>query len=185
MPKLPTVLKVAFCAAWLGALRPFIAGAAGGAEAALVQQPVTPEANAFAAWARRLHLRSGDSRRMLHGLQSQLGLLPSGSRPPVGGVYLRTLWLPVLGMQTISLTVVSHNRLRLQLSGAICLDDTVAYVATASGLVFEFSPPTKSMLRRFRTSFRGADYIADTDHAIFSVSPPLVPGTVNVQLRRQ
>jgi hypothetical protein len=183
MRKVPAVL--AFCAAWLGALRPFIAGAAAGAEAAVVKQPVVPEANAFAAWARRLPLRSGGSRRMLRGLQSQLGLLPYGSRPPVGGVYLRTVWLPVLGSQTIRLTVVSHSQLRLQLSGAICLDDTVAYVASPSGLVFEFSPPTQKMLRRLRTTFRGAKYIVDTDHAIFSVSPPLTLGTVNVQLRRQ
>jgi len=170
---------------WMAFLQPIVTGlghvdAAEPAEARAQKNSVVPR------WARSLPQTKNVFRggQMLRGLQAQLGLLPAASAPPVGGVYSRTIWLPVLGKQKISLTVLASNLLRLQLSGAISLDDTVSYISTPAGLAFEFSPPTIRMLQRFRTSFRGADYIADTDHAIFRVSPPLV-GTVHVQLLRQ
>lgn len=128
----------------------------------------------------------GVPREWWHALQSRQFGGRDELAPPMGAVYARTLWLPVLGTQTIQLTVLSKVLMRLELRGAILLDDTVAYARAPSGkLVFEFSDATTRMLRRFRTSFLGADYTPGNDRATFSVSPPLMPGAVIVQLRRQ
>ena len=190
---------MAFLAAWLGAMRPLLGGGGAVVEASTTP-PAPPPAplqpiDVIAAWAKRTMppglTRAGnplvDGQGLLRGLRSRLDAASApGHRPPVGGVYAHTVWLPVLGMQTISLTVLSHARMRLELSGAISLDDIVTYVSTPAGsLAFEFSAPTKRMLRRCRTSFRGAEYFRDGDRATFAISPPLVPGVMHVQLHRR
>ena len=93
----------------------------------------------------------------------------------------------MLGTQTIRLTVETARTMRLVLHGVISLDDTVAYGsgAAAGKLDITFSVPTKRMLRRFGTSFRGADYVSQGDRATFLVKPPLSWRSVKVVLSRQ
>ena len=120
-------------------------------------------------------------------LAARLSSFARPDRPPVGACYEHTLWLPMLGTQTIRLTVETARTMRLLLQGVISLDDTVAYGsgAAAGKLDITFSAPTKRMLRRFGTSFHGADYVSQGDRATFLVKPPLSWRSVEVVLSRQ
>jgi len=116
------------------------------------------------------------------------GLLLRASGPPVGATYAKSVWLPLLGEQRISVTVLAGGALRLLLHGAITLDELAQYQASDNGrsmtkIAFELGPSTRRMLRRLHTSLRCAEYDAATDIAFFTVAPLFSPA-VRVPLGR-
>lgn len=106
------------------------------------------------------------------------------SAPPLGAVYKRTMSLPVIGEQTIELTIISDSAARIIMSGRLNLDEPVRYDITPEGqLHFELTDTTHRILRRFRTTLDAAGYDAATDTSWVVVWPPL-PMSVRIQLKR-
>ena len=85
--------------------------------------------------------------------------------PPVGAVYRHSLTLPVIGRQSVSLTILSKERAQLCLSGRLNIDDEIEYDVdeTTGKFTFQLSEATQRLLRRFRTSICGAGYDESTD----------------------
>lgn len=77
--------------------------------------------------------------------------------PPIGAHYTRTLALPVIGQQTVELSILSGSVARLCMKGAISLDEPVKYFPSQDGgLGFSLSDATHALLKRMRTSLRSA-----------------------------
>uniref|UniRef100_A0A7S3EZR3 Uncharacterized protein n=1 Tax=Haptolina ericina TaxID=156174 RepID=A0A7S3EZR3_9EUKA len=104
--------------------------------------------------------------------------------PPIGAVYTRTVSLPVIGKQTVELSILSDKLARLILSGRLNLDEPVNYQFHRSGeLSFELTEATKRILRRFRTTLDAAGYDGSSDTSWVVVWPPL-PLSVRIRLNR-
>ena len=107
-----------------------------------------------------------------------------GCGPPPGAVYHRTVRLPVIGRQTVRLSIVSTTKATLQLQGALNIDEPVAYRISSTGeLSFELTDATQAVLKRFRTSLIAAGFDPDTDGAYVIVWPPL-PIPIRIRLYR-
>jgi hypothetical protein len=90
-----------------------------------------------------------------------LGLAVSAANeiipPPIGAHYTRTLALPVIGQQTVELSILTGSVARLCMKGAISLDEPVRYFPSQDGgLGFSISDGTHALLKRMRTSLRSA-----------------------------
>lgn len=108
----------------------------------------------------------------------------AASQPPVGAVYTRTISLPVIGKQTVELSILSKGLARIVLSGRMLnVDEPVTYTFVDGRLSFELSEETKRTLRRFRTSLEGAGYDGELDESWVVVWPPL-PLSVRIRLKR-
>ena len=98
---------------------------------------------------------------------------------------MRTVKLPVVGQQTVELSIISRTLARLQLRGRLNIDQTVEYTMDQSGqLSFHLTEATQRLLRRFRTRLAEAGYDAKTDTSWVVVFPPL-PFSVNIRLNRR
>jgi len=90
--------------------------------------------------------------------------------PPVGAHYTRTIALPVIGQQTVELSILSSTVARLYMKGAISLDEPVKYHPEKDGsLGFSLSDATLALLKRMHTSLRSAGCVP--------------PGTLQAALR--
>lgn len=109
---------------------------------------------------------------------------PSGTMPPVGAVYTRTLTLPVLGHQMLELSIINRTTAMLVMQGALNLNEPVLYRADGEGkLAFTLTDSTVRLLRRVRTSLQEAEYDRTSDSAYVTVSPPVVPA-IRIRLDR-
>jgi len=124
--------------------------------------------------------------RFAQSLQwAQAGLGMTSHSPPVGAIYSKRLWIPLLGQQAIVVHILPDGQQRLELSGAINLDETFSYTVDGTGRVLSNLPPrTQRILKRFGTSFRGARYLAHSDSSIFTMKPFVGPA-IHVRLERQ
>jgi len=104
--------------------------------------------------------------------------------PPVGAVYSKSLWIPLLGTQAITVRVLPNMHQRLTLTGTINVDETFAITMDEDGHITSALPPrTDRIIRRFRSTYQGAQYVAASDCSIFSIRPALGPA-VRVRLDR-
>jgi hypothetical protein len=103
---------------------------------------------------------------------------------PTGALYSRTLTLPIIGRQTVSLAIVSPSVARLLLSGHLVLDEPVVYQFLPSGdIKFHLTDETKRVLRAYRTTLIRAEYEEVSDTPVVVLSPPL-PTLVHFRLKR-
>lgn len=92
---------------------------------------------------------------------------------------------PLASCATQSLSIISHHKARLKLSGRLQLDEPVEYAVHASGaLDFSLTERTQRLLRRFRTSMCSAGYDGVRDSAWVVVWPPL-PLSIKIRLQRE
>jgi hypothetical protein len=106
--------------------------------------------------------------------------------PPVGAVYERTLRLPVIGMQTVRLSIGGEIAARIQLEGSLALDEALRYGVDAkggSGLSFTLSEGTQRLLRGMGIALTAADYEPATDTASVTIKPPAIP-PIRIELHR-
>ena len=100
-----------------------------------------------------------------------------GSRklPPVGAVYERTLTLPVIGEQTVTLAILDGRLASITLAGALSLEEQLEYVLDdqTGKLLFELSEATELLLRRLRVGLDNAEYFHVEDQASVTIAPPL------------
>ncbi|KAL3928221.1 MAG: hypothetical protein SGPRY_002484 [Prymnesium sp.] len=107
-------------------------------------------------------------------------------QPPLGATYSRTVQLPVIGEQSISLTILTPAKALLHMRGRLNLnDEPVEYTVDPSSgqLSFTLSQRTRSILRQFRTSLVAAGYDPQNDVASVTIWPPL-PVSIPIRLQR-
>lgn len=96
--------------------------------------------------------------------------------PPIGARYERELRLPVIGLQKLSLHILTKSAARITLIGALNLDEPIKYsIDSAGNLLFQLSERTIRLLRRLGVSLRAAEYTPDGDSAAVTISPPMIP----------
>jgi len=104
--------------------------------------------------------------------------------PPVGATYIRTLVLPVIGLQTIKLTVATPSKARLQLTGAISVTDSLDYGLDRAGrLFFRLRPRLQGVLRSLGFSVDEAKYERSQDSAYVTLRAGALPA-VRISLQR-
>jgi hypothetical protein len=108
-----------------------------------------------------------------------------GTAPPLGGLYEGIVRLSVLGRQHIAIHIVSSTLLELQLDGVVQLPSTAMQYRCDEGGTLELELPDvmRHLMRRLHARFDGARWVAESDHAIFTVTP-LGLRQVHVRLSR-
>lgn len=116
---------------------------------------------------------------------SLLAVVSATKLPPIGAVYERTLALPVIGSQTLRLSILDSRRANITLAGALSLDDELKYgLDRRTGkLLFTLSEQTVSLLRRYRVGLNEAEYTDGIDEAYVTIAPPLIP-PIRIRLDR-
>ncbi|KAJ1636212.1 hypothetical protein T492DRAFT_960393 [Pavlovales sp. CCMP2436] len=128
---------------------------------------------------------SSSLRAVLPALLCAAHVSVASTLPPVGATYERTLSLPVIGSQTLSLTILDSTRAAIRLDGALTLNEFLSYWGGdgEDALEFALSSQTISLLRRLGVALSGAEYIEDADQAWVTISPPLIP-PIRIRLDR-
>jgi hypothetical protein len=104
--------------------------------------------------------------------------------PPVGATFRDTILFPVIGLQTVRVSIVTRTTARVQLSGAILLNEMLTYSLNEHGnLDFKLSDHTLRLLHAFGVSLTRAEYCPDNDRAVLTVKVPAFP-TLLLELRR-
>ncbi|KAG8460388.1 hypothetical protein KFE25_011879 [Diacronema lutheri] len=104
--------------------------------------------------------------------------------PPVGATFTDTMLLPVIGLQTVKLSIISRSRARLRLSGALLHDDTIEYGLDSAGdLEFLLSDHTLRLVHALGVSIARAEYCPKNDRARITLKIPAFPALL-VELRR-
>ena len=110
--------------------------------------------------------------------------------PPKGAVYVGTINLPILGMQTFMMTIVSRSVVRITLTGAMNLDEEAAYrderiaETPVVRLLMSFNEPTRQLLGRYKTTIRSTLYYAEGDYGVLVISPLILPA-IRVRMERR
>ncbi|KAJ1632151.1 hypothetical protein T492DRAFT_990908 [Pavlovales sp. CCMP2436] len=105
--------------------------------------------------------------------------------PPIGSVFARSLTLPVIGMQTVRLTIQGETDARIELAGALSLDQRLSYgLNKKGGFAFELSDATQKLLQGMGVALTDADYDAKGDQASVTIKPPMV-GEIKISLDRE
>ena len=85
---------------------------------------------------------------------------------PIGHSYATQLKIPLLGSQTVSLSVLNQTHARVCLRGLLCTEGLVVYTHTsASGFQFELDDELQSVVRRYGCSLSHADFDPVEDEA--------------------
>jgi len=111
-------------------------------------------------------------------------VVPSPGAPPTGAVYRKTLPIPVIGLQSFRLHILSDRRAHLQIDGILQVDEILDYhVRPGGSFSLRLPDGLKQVLRRFRTKLVefGYDHVTDLPYVV--VSPPL-PTKIRIQLMR-
>ena len=102
----------------------------------------------------------------------------------VGASYTGALQLPVLGQQSLRLTVTTDRQAQITLAGAINLNEPIEYSLGPEGkLAFILNEATDGVLKRLGTRLLQAEYHKANDSSEITIAPPLVPA-IRVQLMR-
>jgi hypothetical protein len=106
--------------------------------------------------------------------------------PQVGASYNLKTKIPVIGIQTFQLRILSEDIAELVINGVLGIKDTIHYkVDQQSGeLSFSLSERTKMVLKRFRTKLLKVTYCPQKDMPSIIVRPPL-PMNLTLHLNRQ
>ena len=145
---------------------------------ALLLQPAGSSTTGLPSWTHLLREQSHElwSR---HAARREAG-------PAVGALYVGAIHMPIIGMQTFMLKIVSRHRARIILVGHLNLDEPASYAGPHDGtgaVDIEFNEPTQDLLRRWKTRIRSVSYWHDDDTCQLEISPPLIPA-IRVLLRR-
>lgn len=110
--------------------------------------------------------------------------LTSFKGPPVNAQYELKISIRVIGQQSFKLRILSETRAELIIDGMLKLRDEINFMTDpATGqLSFSLSKKTLSILKRFRTSLRHANYCSTTDIPVVIVRPPL-PFDITLKLK--
>mmetsp|Transcript_33817 Transcript_33817/g.84270 ORF Transcript_33817/g.84270 Transcript_33817/m.84270 type:complete len:360 (+) Transcript_33817:3-1082(+) len=104
--------------------------------------------------------------------------------PPVGATFTDTMLLPVIGLQTIRLSITSRSLARIQLSGALMLNEVVSYGVSGDGkLEWRCSDHTLRVMHALGVSLKRAEYCPEADSARVTVKIPAFPSLI-INLRR-
>jgi hypothetical protein len=114
-----------------------------------------------------------------------LAAVSSSKLPPIGAVYERTLSLPVIGEQTLRLSILDSRRANISLAGALSLDEELRYgLDRRTGkLLFTLGAHAVTLLRRYRVGLNDAEYTGAGDEAYVTITPPLIP-PIRIRLDR-
>lgn len=120
----------------------------------------------------------------LFAILANHSLLSLATAPPQHAVYKNTVKLPFIGEQTVQISILSNCTGRLELRGALQIDEPVTFTMYPSGeFDFSLTDRTIQLLRRFRTRLMEASYNPNTDEASVTVQPPL-PISIHIRLIR-
>lgn len=121
-----------------------------------------------------------------HDMKAGSGDLPAqrDGLPPVGANYEQSLSLPVIGMQTVRLSIRGEKDARIELAGALTLSEALEYGMDSRGaFTFQLSESTQELLRNMGVALTLAQYEPATDRAAVTIAPPML-GPFRIELLR-
>lgn len=89
---------------------------------------------------------------------------------PIGQVYATQLNIPLVGSQTVSLSVLNQTHARVRLRGLLCTEGLVSYTHTPGhGFDFELDDALQSLVRKYGCSLSHADFDVAKDEALLTL----------------